>query len=58
MNRNFVVKNDFNRAATHKSIKDYDRKDVKENIEEELDLLELLENIDLEWESNKETTFC
>ncbi|QTJ63323.1 hypothetical protein [Salmonella phage STWB21] len=67
--RNFVAKNDFNRASTHKSARDYTRLSKHELLEEVMeedwgvyydDTLE--EEIPLkdpkQWESNKETTLC
>ncbi|QHJ81837.1 MAG: hypothetical protein [Bacteriophage sp.] len=38
--RNFVVKHDFNRAATHKSLKDYTRISQQEIMEENWDVNE------------------
>ena len=67
--RNFVAKNDFNRASIHKSARDYTRLSKHELLEEIMeedwgvyydDTLE--EEIPLkdpkQWESNKETTLC
>ncbi|UUT40768.1 hypothetical protein [Salmonella phage GSP001] len=68
--RNFVAKNDFNRASTHKSARDYTRLSKHELLEEIMeenwdvnengtDLFEEEEEIPLkdpkQWESIKET---
>lgn len=48
--RNFVAKNDFNKSAVHKDLKnDYNRNDSKVIIEEELDSLPLYLKIDQDY---------
>ncbi|EJT0117280.1 hypothetical protein NVX19_003531 [Salmonella enterica] len=67
--RNFVAKNDYNRASTHKSARDYTRLSKHELLEESMDAWEDLDDVGLledyiplkdpkQWESNKETTLC
>ncbi|EJB4242373.1 hypothetical protein MT068_001464 [Salmonella enterica] len=67
--RNFVAKNDFNRASTHKSARDYTRLSKHELLEEVMEEdwgvhYDDTEDDELplkdpkQWESNKETTLC
>lgn len=64
--RNFVVKNDFNRASAHKSLKDYTRaskQDLMDMAQNELDDMQWEEECewmayDEQWESSNATNHC